>query len=52
VVRSEHVPGLLGSALQDYYHEGAHQEGSIDHFVCLVRGAVVENAVIGIVLIS
>jgi len=52
VVRSEHIPGFFGCAIQDYYHESTHQECSIDHFVSLVGGAVVEYSIIRIVLVS
>lgn len=52
VVRSEHVPCLLGRALQDYYHESTHQECAIDHLVSLVRGTVVEDTIVGVVFVA
>ena len=52
VVRSEHIPGFFGCALQDYYHESTHQECPIDHFIGLVGSAVVEDSVIRIVFVS
>ena len=52
MVRSEHVPGLLGSALQDYYHESTHKECAVDHLISLVRSAVVEDTIVGVVLVA
>lgn len=46
VVRSEHIPGFLSSALKDYYHESTHQKCSVYHFVSFVTCTIVENAVV------
>ena len=43
----ESVISLFCSHLQDDYHECAHQEGTVDHFVAwILRGAIVENPVL------
>ena len=53
MIWSESIVSLISSHLQDNYHEGTHQEGTIDHFVSWVgRGAIMENPVLGVVLIS
>jgi len=53
MIWSESLPSLVRSHLQDDYHEGTHQEGTIDHFVSWIGGgAIMENPVLGVVLIS
>jgi hypothetical protein len=52
VVGSEHVPCLLGGALQNDYHESTHQECAIDHLVSLVGGTVVKDTIVGVVLVA
>jgi len=52
VVGSEHVPCLLGGALQNDYHESTHQECAIDHLVSLVGGTIVKDTIVGVVLVA
>ena len=52
MVGTEHVVCLLGRALEDDYHEGTHEEGPIYHLVCLVRSAVVEDSIVGVILVA
>ena len=51
MVRPEHVVCFFRGALEDDYHEGAHQERSIDHLVGFFGRAVVEDAVLCIILV-
>ena len=51
MVRPEHVVCFLRGALEDDYHESAHQERSVDHLVGFFGRAVVENAVLRIILV-
>lgn len=51
LVGAEHVVCLLSGALKDYYHKGTHQESAVHHLVRLVRGAVVKDAVLRVVLV-
>lgn len=51
MVRPEHVVCFFRGALEDDYHEGAHKERSINHLVGLFRRAVMENAVLRIILV-
>jgi hypothetical protein len=44
---------LIGGHFENDDHEGAHQEGSVDHFVAwLFRGAVVEDSIFLIVVVA
>lgn len=52
VVRFQSLISLLGGTLEDDDHETAHQESSIDHLVWLLRGAVVEDTIILVVLVA
>ena len=52
VVGAEHVPGLLGGAFQDDDHEGTHEECPIYHFVRLVRSAIMEDSIVGVILVA
>ena len=51
MIRSEHAIGLFSRALEDYYHEGAHEERSVHHLVGLVRGAIMEDTVAFVVVV-
>jgi len=51
MVWAEHVPRLFRSALQNYYHKGTHEECPIDHLIGLVGSAVVEDPIVGVVLV-
>ena len=49
----ELIVSLLSGHLQDNDHEGSHQESSIHHSIPWVsRGAVMENSILGVILIS
>ena len=52
MVWTEHVPCLLCRAFQNNYHERSHQESAINHLISFLSGTVVEDAVIGIILVS
>ena len=52
MVRSEHVIGLLCLALEYDNHECTHEKSAIDHLISLVRSAVVEDTIVGVVLVA
>ena len=52
MVWSEHIPCFLCRALQDYYHESTHKECAVDHLISLVRSAVMEDTIVGVVLVA
>ena len=52
MVGTEHVPGLLRRAFQDDYHESTHEERPIDHLVRLIGSAIMEDTIVGVVLVA
>ena len=51
MIRLEHFIGMFSGNFENDYTERGHQEGAVHHFVRFLRGAVVEDPVILIILI-